>query len=86
MGFTRCHSEHTYFIRRRSDGRCTLLSIYVNDIIITGDDITGIVKQAFGQSFDVKDLGPLRYFLGIENALSRRGICLSQQKYTLDLL
>ena len=60
----------------------------MDDIIIIGDDAPGIttVKQALGKSFDIKDLGPLRYFLGIEIARSRCGICLSQRKYTLNLL
>uniref|UniRef100_A0A2N9IGT2 Integrase catalytic domain-containing protein n=1 Tax=Fagus sylvatica TaxID=28930 RepID=A0A2N9IGT2_FAGSY len=44
------------------------------------------VKQSLGKVFDVKDLGALKYFLGIEVARSRHGISLSQRKYTLDLL
>ncbi|GFS38375.1 UBX domain-containing protein [Actinidia rufa] len=44
------------------------------------------VKQALEKSFDIKDIGSLRYFLGIEIARSLRGICLSQRKYTLNLL
>ncbi|GFY97530.1 hypothetical protein Acr_12g0000710 [Actinidia rufa] len=53
-----------------------------------GDDASGIerVKQTLRKAFDTKDLGPLRYFLGIEVARSRRGISLSQRKYVLDLL
>ena len=88
IGFTRCHSDHTCFIRRRPDGRCIILSVYVDDIIITGNDTTGIarVKEKLGTVFDVKDLGPLRYFLGIEIARSRHGISMTQRKYILDLL
>ncbi|XP_057468671.1 uncharacterized mitochondrial protein AtMg00810-like [Actinidia eriantha] len=72
----------------KSDGQCIILSIYVDDIIIIGDDALGIiaVKQALEKSFDIKDLGLLRYFLGIEIARSRHGIRLSQRKYTLNLL
>ncbi len=44
------------------------------------------MKQDLGRTFDIKDLGPLKYFLGIEVARSRRGISLSQRKYVLDLL
>ena len=62
--------------------------MYVDDIIITGDDASGIilVKRDLGSSFDIKDLGLLRYFLGIEVARSHQGISLSQRKYALDLL
>ena len=88
IGFTRCQSDHTCFIRRRSDGKCTILSVCVDDIIITRDDTSGFadVKKQLGTSFDVKDLGSLRYFLGIEVARSCHGISLFQCKYVLDLL
>jgi hypothetical protein len=88
MEFVRCHSDHTCFICHRSDGRCIILLVYVDDIILTGDDAQGIahVKQSLGKVFDVKDLGTLKYFLGIEVARSRHGISLCQRKYTLDLL
>ncbi|GFZ05939.1 hypothetical protein Acr_18g0001090 [Actinidia rufa] len=88
MGFRKCHSDHTCFIRRQSQGRCIIISVYVDDIIITGDDASGIVQVKCGlrKAFDIKDLGPLRYFLGIEVARSRHGISLSQRTYSLDLL
>ena len=44
------------------------------------------MKERLGKTFEVKDLGQLRYFLGIEIARSSKGIILSQRKYVLDLL
>ena len=44
------------------------------------------LKERLGKAFEVKDFGPLRYFLGIEIARPSRGIILTQRKYTLDLL
>jgi len=38
------------------------------------------LKRRLGRAFEVKDLGPLRYFLGIEIARSSKGIILSQRK------
>jgi len=44
------------------------------------------VKNHLHKWFHMKDLGDLRYFLGIELARSKHGIFLSQRKYVLDML
>ena len=44
------------------------------------------MKENLRREFETKDLGQLRYFLGIEVVRSPRGIVLSQRKYALDLL
>lgn len=44
------------------------------------------IKAALHTAFGIKDIGPLKYFLGIEVAQSSRGITLCQRKYYLDLL
>ena len=60
----------------------------MDDIVITGSDQDGIqkLKQHLFTHFQTKDLGKLKYFLGIEIAQSISGVVLSQRKYALDIL
>jgi hypothetical protein len=60
----------------------------VDDIILTGDYEEEMVrlKKLLAKEFEIKDLGYLKYFLGMEVARSRKGIYVSQRKYILDLL
>ncbi|KAK3038738.1 hypothetical protein RJ639_028345 [Escallonia herrerae] len=44
------------------------------------------VQKYLNDCFKLKDIGPLKYFLGIEAARGPRGLFLSQRKYTLDIL
>ncbi|XP_078444348.1 alpha/beta-Hydrolases superfamily protein isoform X1 [Wolffia australiana] len=88
VGFFQSEGDHTLFIKHGKDGKITILIVYVDDIIITGDDHIEIqnLEQHLSSSFDIKALGQMTYFLGIEVAYSRSGIVLSQHKYILDLL
>ncbi|GJZ45396.1 ribonuclease H-like domain-containing protein [Tanacetum coccineum] len=64
------------------------LLVYVDDIIITGNSMHEIEKfKTFLKSkFMIKDLGKLKYFLGIEDIDNDKGMCLYQRNYVLDLL
>jgi hypothetical protein len=66
----------------------TLFLLYVDDMIITGDDTKYIafVKTHLSDQFLMSDLGPLRYFLGIEISFTSEEFFLSQEKYIQDLL
>ena len=44
------------------------------------------LNKRLTEEFEIKDLGPLRYFLGMEIAKNRSSIYVSQRKYVLDLL
>ncbi|XP_016649668.1 PREDICTED: uncharacterized mitochondrial protein AtMg00810-like [Prunus mume] len=59
-----------------------------DDMILTGNDEEAIykLKHFLGSQFRIKDLGPWRYFLGVEVARSKSGISICQRKYTLDIL
>ena len=86
-GFQQSNSNHTLFLKQRQE-KVTALIIYVDDMIITRDDTEEIYKlhKHLATEFEIKSLGGLKYFLGIEVARSKRGIFLSQRKYVLDLL
>jgi Reverse transcriptase (RNA-dependent DNA polymerase)/Integrase core domain/gag-polypeptide of LTR copia-type/GAG-pre-integrase domain len=87
IGFKRSEADSSMFTKTSNQGIVVIL-IYVDDLIITGSDKRGIIdlKLHLGREFDIKDLGNLKYFLGIEIARSQKGLFLSQRKYILDLL
>jgi len=77
-GMIRSESDHSVFYKCSSN-KYIYLVVYVDDIVITGDDRDGIagLKHHLVQHFQVKDLGRLRYFLGIEVAQSKAGVYIS---------
>nr|GFC62636.1 putative reverse transcriptase, RNA-dependent DNA polymerase [Tanacetum cinerariifolium] len=86
-GFKQRNSDHTLFLKHK-EGRMTCLIIYVDDMIITGNDEKEIkkLKEGLFTEFEMKDLGRLKYFLRIEVLRSQHGIFIFQKKYILDLL
>nr|KYP36109.1 Retrovirus-related Pol polyprotein from transposon TNT 1-94 [Cajanus cajan] len=86
-GYKQAHSDHSLFTKRHGSAFTALL-IYVDDIVLTGNSAAEItrIKHILHSNFHVKDLGQLKYFLGIEVAHSSKGISLCQRKYCLDLL
>ena len=62
--------------------------VYVNDLLIAGDNLEAIqlLKHLLHNTFSIKDLGDMKYFLGFEVARNKLGISICQRKYALDLL
>ena len=85
--YKKSNSDHTLFIKHK-EGKVTALIVYVDDMVLTGDDpcIMKALQEYLATKFEMKDLGQLKYFLGIEVARSKHGVFLSQPKYVLDLL
>ncbi len=73
---------------KKIDHGIVVIVIYVDDLIITGDSHVNIFdfKKLLKQKFEMKDLGKLRYFLGIEVIQSPKGIWLLQRQYALNKL
>lgn len=65
-----------------------VILVYVDDLLIIGDNESMIkeAKQVLHQQFKLKDLGELKYFLGIEVLRSAKGVILNQIKYILELI
>uniref|UniRef100_A0A2N9HUY6 Reverse transcriptase Ty1/copia-type domain-containing protein n=1 Tax=Fagus sylvatica TaxID=28930 RepID=A0A2N9HUY6_FAGSY len=87
QGFIPSSYDLALFIRHTSTG-ITLILLYVDDMIITGDDTAGIrdLQKFLSQHFEMKDFGTLSYFLGFKVTSSSDGYYLSQAKYAFDLL
>ncbi|GJR23762.1 ribonuclease H-like domain-containing protein [Tanacetum coccineum] len=86
-GFNQSKSDYSLFTKS-DNGVFLVLLVYVDDIIITGNNSSEIdkFKEFLRTKFMIKDLGNLKYFLGIEVINTDKGICLNQRKYVLDLL
>ncbi|CAN1266800.1 Retrovirus-related Pol polyprotein from transposon TNT 1-94 [Linum perenne] len=86
-GFHQSAADHSMFIYSTNEAMVILL-VYVDDIILAGNDLQLItnVKHKLQQHFKVKDLGKLKYFLGLEIARNADGISMCQRKYCLELI
>jgi len=88
LGYKQRQANHTLFTKHAENGKRSILIVYVDDIIVTGDDMQEIdnLNKQLRAEFEVKDLGIMRYFLGMEVARSKEELFISQKKYTIDLL
>ncbi|KAM0060751.1 putative RNA-directed DNA polymerase [Helianthus debilis subsp. tardiflorus] len=87
LDYKQSAADHSLFTYKKGDIFVTAL-IYVDDVIIAGNNEGKIqeTKNFLNDKFSIKDLGPLKYFFGIEAARTKDGMVLSQRKYTHDIL
>jgi hypothetical protein len=86
-GFQNSHADTSLFVLHLGPHLVYLL-VYVDDLIITGDDVHLVNRfiNLLAHRFSLKDLGHLSYFLGLEILPTKQGYLLSQRRYLLDLL
>ncbi|CAM8882756.1 unnamed protein product [Rhodiola kirilowii] len=87
LGFSCSRADTSLFIFHQQSNLIYLL-IYVDDIIVTGNNsslIDGFTRKLHSE-FAIKDLGSLSYFLGLEASTTHNGLFLSQLKYARDIL
>ncbi|RVW95943.1 Retrovirus-related Pol polyprotein from transposon TNT 1-94 [Vitis vinifera] len=82
FGYHQSNSDHTLFLKKQH-GKITTLIVYVDDMVVTGNDPEErkALQNYLSREFKMKDLGPLKYFLGIEVSQSSEGFfCLKENK------
>jgi hypothetical protein len=87
LGFLQSMADYSLFTRTQGSSFIALL-VYVDDIAIASNDLVA-VKSLISTLYDIfrlKDLGTLKYFLGLEIARYTKGISVSQRKYSLEIL
>nr|XP_009799048.1 PREDICTED: uncharacterized protein LOC104245180 [Nicotiana sylvestris] len=87
QGYTQSHLDYS-LLTKRSCNKLVVILVCVNDFLITGNNIELInaINMILQNSFKIKDLGELMYFMGIEFAMSSEGILMHQRKYSMELI
>ena len=83
-GYVQCQTDHTLFVKKSTNDERSILIVYVDDIIVTGDYLEEMadLKKILAREFEIKDLGNI----GMEVARSSSRISVTQRRYVLDLL
>uniref|UniRef100_A0A803LBA1 Integrase catalytic domain-containing protein n=1 Tax=Chenopodium quinoa TaxID=63459 RepID=A0A803LBA1_CHEQI len=86
-GYIQSKKDYSLFTKEEN-GKQAIILAYVDDLLITSDNLEEIerVKKNLDKEFTIKDLGELRFFVGIEIDRNENGIILNQRKYILDIL
>ena len=86
-GYSVAHANLSLFIKER-EGKLAIVLVYVDDLIVTGDEEREIhqTRENLSVRFQMKELGELRHFLGLEVDHTNEELFLCQQKYTRDML
>jgi hypothetical protein len=85
LEFVSSMSDTSLFIYKKS-GITMYMLIYVDDVILVSSSTEATLMKDLKESFALKDLGDLHYFLGIEVKKVHNGLVMSQEIYARELL
>jgi len=74
QGYTRCHSDHCVYLKRKNDGSYIILLLYVDDMLVVGSNMQeiNVLKRKLANSFAMKDLGATKQILGMRIIRDRK--------------
>ena len=86
LGFAKSKSDSNLYYKVEGD-RPILMLLYVDDLFLTGvEELISETKETLSFEFEMKDIGLMHYFLGLEVWQKPDEIFLSQGKYTVEIL
>ena len=86
LGFTKSKADSNLYYKVE-DGNPVMLLLYVDDLFVIGKDgLIADTKRKLAAEFEMKDLGMMHYFLGMEVWQSTDGIFLGKGKYEVEIL
>ena len=74
QGYTRCHSDHCVYLKKKNDGSYTILLLYVDGMLVVGSNMQeiNVLKRKLANSFTMKDLGAAKQILGMTITRDRK--------------
>ena len=86
LGFTKRKADSNLYYKVE-EGNPVVLLLYVDELFVTGKDgLIANTKRKLVAEFEMKDLGMMHYFLGMEVLQNADGISLGQGKYAVEIL
>ena len=88
FGFKESGADPCVFIRENEKKKFEIIAVYVDDLILIAETMEEIqhMKSCLSETFKMKDLGEIRYCLGVNFEVDENRINLSQKQYLLQLL
>ena len=85
QGYTRCHSDHCVYLKRKNDGSYIILLLYVDDMLVASSNMQeiNVLKRKLVNSFAMKDLGAAKQILVMRITRDKKNhkLTLSQSEY-----